>query len=120
MYVLDLDALPGLERHAKCLAAFQVMLDLALRASGNEKFTPEERARAERVKAQNYYYRDETLFALAFRPDISGDQRLLAKSLFEAEAQRLNDLLPLKESGQMLSQTVTDAAYEMDLVRERP
>ena len=119
MNVLDLNALPSLERHAKCLAAFQVMLDLALKATGIAKFTPEEHARAERVRAQNYYYRDETLFALAFRPDLSGDQRLLAKSLFEAEMQRLNDLLPLKESGQILSQTATDAAYEMDLVRDR-
>jgi hypothetical protein len=71
------------------------------------------------VKAQNYHYRDETLFALAFRTDLSNDERALAKSMYEVELARLGELLPLPDSGQMLSQTVTDCAYEMDLVRAR-
>jgi hypothetical protein len=119
MPILELDHLPSAERHAKCLAAFDFMLNLSLKAVTIKTFTQEEHDRAERVRAQNYYYRDETLYALAFRTDLTNDERALVKSLYDAETQRFTELLPLKESGQILAETVSACAYEMDLVRER-
>jgi hypothetical protein len=115
--MLDLDTLPTLERHAKCLAAFAFMLGLARQGVVMPNMDAEQIARSERVREQNQFYWDETVMALAFRTDLSNDERLLSLSLHDAEKARLRELYFAENAGANLSSIVAECAYEMGIAK---